>query len=112
MAADDVDGEGDVLACEHAHEVDKAKYGTEYLVVSRREGGLIGRRGGVDITVLDLRHGESGGIGVKHPMFLEELCSVLFLIQANVAILPTVRSHEMSMPRMEMARPKSAMLNL
>jgi hypothetical protein len=86
MAPGDVDGEGDVvLACEYAHEVVIAKYGTEYAVVSRREEGLFGRRGGVDITVLDWIRRESGGIVVNHPMFLEELCNVLFLRQANVA---------------------------
>jgi hypothetical protein len=51
MAADDVDGEGDVMVCTHAQEVDIAKDGAKWLVVSRREGYLIGRRGGVDIPV-------------------------------------------------------------
>jgi hypothetical protein len=54
MADDDDDGEDDVKACAHAHQVYIAKYRTKDLVVIRREGGLIGTGGGVNVTVLAL----------------------------------------------------------
>jgi hypothetical protein len=57
MAADDADDEGDVRPGTHTQEVDKAKNGATCLGVSRPEGDLIGKGGGVGVTVLCGRHG-------------------------------------------------------
>jgi hypothetical protein len=108
MAVDDVDVEGDVRECAHAQEVYYSKDGTKAFVVSRREENLIGGRGRFDVTVVSGGHWEGGGVAVEHAIFPERLRIVLLLRQPNSA---SGRSREMFMPRMEMAWPKSVMVN-
>jgi hypothetical protein len=85
MAVDDADGESVVRACTQAQEVDTTKDDPKGLVVNRREGGLLGRGGGVAIAVVGMRHQEERGIDIEHAVFLEEFLRVLLLGRSNSA---------------------------